>query len=176
LKRAAKEYCPGRWCLPGGKIGYGETVEQAVKRELFEETSLVCNAMRFIFHQDSLPLEAGGMHCINLYLECNVDGTIKLNEESSQFAWISQDELEKIGLRVINLERMFNVREGLRREDDKLPERLTDEPLPDGPHKGSTVPLDKLLDEGYQAFGWDKITGIPTVNTLKELGLLKLCT
>ena len=87
----------------------------------------------------------------------------------------SQEELDKVGLRIINLERMFNVREGLRREDDNLPKRLTDEPLPDGPHKGSTVPLKELLDEGYQAFGWDKATGIPTTETLQSLDLAELC-
>jgi aldehyde:ferredoxin oxidoreductase len=87
----------------------------------------------------------------------------------------SQEELDKVGLRIINLERMFNVREGLRREDDKLPERLTDEPLPDGPHKGSTVPLKELIDEGYKAFGWDKTTGIPTTETLQSLDLAELC-
>ena len=41
--------------MPGGKIDYGETVEQAARKELREETALECIAARFLFHQDSLP-------------------------------------------------------------------------------------------------------------------------
>jgi len=80
-------------------------------------------------------------------------------------------ELEKVGLRILNLERMFNVREGLRRKDDYLPKRLTEDPLPTGPRSGSVVPMDELLDEGYQALGWDKDTGIPLKGTLSALDL-----
>jgi 8-oxo-dGTP diphosphatase len=93
LKRGQTDYSPGMWSLPGGKVEYGETVKEAASKELSEETSLVCTSMRFLFYQDSLPLEPGGMHCINLYFECRVQGTIALNEESSQFAWIASDDL-----------------------------------------------------------------------------------
>ena len=88
LKRAQTSHSPDEWCLPGGKVDYGQTVDQAVKNELLEETSLICTSMRFLFYQDSLPPEPGSMHCINLYFECGVEGEIRLNEESSQFAWI----------------------------------------------------------------------------------------
>ena len=84
MKRASVDYFGGKWCLPGGKIDYGETVEQSVKRELCEEASLICTSMEFLFYQDSLPLESEGMHCLNLYLECAVQGSIELNEESSE--------------------------------------------------------------------------------------------
>jgi hypothetical protein len=35
------------------------------------------------------------MHCINLYFECRVSGTIKLNEESDEYAWIGREDIEK---------------------------------------------------------------------------------
>jgi aldehyde:ferredoxin oxidoreductase len=84
------------------------------------------------------------------------------------------DDLKKVGFRIITLERLFNLREGLCRKDDYLPRRLSEEPLPDGPSKGSVVPIDKLLDEGYHAMGWDQATGIPLRKTLEELGLAEL--
>ena len=74
--------------------------------------------------------------------------------------------------RVINLERAFIVREGIRRSDDTLPERFLKEPLPgEHPSKGSVVELDVMLDEYYEARGWDLATGIPTGETLSRLGL-----
>lgn len=93
LKRESSDYLGGKWCLPGGKIDYGETVEQAAIRELKEETSLTSTSMEFLFYQDSLPLEPGGMHCINLYFECLVKGEITLSKESVEYMWIGSEEV-----------------------------------------------------------------------------------
>jgi len=88
---------------------------------------------------------------------------------------IDDKELAVTGERISNLERMYNVREGLRREDDVLPPRLLQEPLPDGPSKGEILEkdFDLLVDEFYQVCGWDINTGIPSRKTLQRLGLDK---
>jgi 8-oxo-dGTP diphosphatase len=91
LRRANSAHASGSWCLPGGKIDYGDTVEESAVRELEEETSLTCDYLKFLFYQDSLPPEPGSMHCINLYFECEALGNIVLNSESSQFAWIGPE-------------------------------------------------------------------------------------
>ncbi|HOY74412.1 MAG TPA: aldehyde ferredoxin oxidoreductase family protein [Deltaproteobacteria bacterium] len=75
------------------------------------------------------------------------------------------------GERIFNLARAFNVREGLRRKDDTLPARLLEDPLPDGPAAGLTVNLEPLLDAYYDFRGWDRRTGIPTEEKLRELKL-----
>lgn len=80
-------------------------------------------------------------------------------------------EFRKIGERIFNLERAYNMREGLGRGDDILPERLRKEPLPDGPAKGHVNHPDLLLDNYYELRGWDKKTGKPSREKLKELGL-----
>jgi len=108
LRRANTAYGQGQWCLPGGKVDYNKTVEQAVIDELREETSLSCAEMHFLFYQDSLPPEEGGMHCLNLYFECRPSGQIELNPESSDSAWVSEQELDKYAL-------VFRNDEGLRR-------------------------------------------------------------
>jgi aldehyde:ferredoxin oxidoreductase len=70
-----------------------------------------------------------------------------------------------------NLKRCFNIREGLTRRDDRLPQ-LMFEPLPDGPNKGQHMKdLEGMLDEYYDALGWDRETGIPKPETLKKLDL-----
>jgi aldehyde:ferredoxin oxidoreductase len=85
---------------------------------------------------------------------------------------LTEPELRRIGERIVNLNRMFNVREGITRKDDTLPERLLREPAPEGPPKGHVVELEYMLDEYYRLRGWDTRTGIPTRSKLKELGLL----
>jgi len=98
LRRDNTSHASGEWCLPGGKVDYDETVEESIVKEIREETSLNCTATRFLFYQDSLPLKQGGMHCINLYFECEVEGMVRLNDESSDHEWISQGDFPRYSL------------------------------------------------------------------------------
>jgi aldehyde:ferredoxin oxidoreductase len=84
------------------------------------------------------------------------------------------EELETVGQRCCDVERAFNVRQGLRRADDTLPRRLLDEPMPEGPTAGETVELEPMLDEFYAACGWDVESGIPTPEALRGLGLHRI--
>lgn len=84
---------------------------------------------------------------------------------------LDSESLMKIGERIVNLERLYNVREGIGRKDDTLPKRFLKETLPAGLAKGRTVDLEPMLDEYYSERGWDVKTGIPTPEKLKELGL-----
>lgn len=75
----------------------------------------------------------------------------------------------RIGDRGYNMERLFNLREGINKEHDKLAKRFTDEPLIPG-DKRTVVRMDKLLPRYYKLRGWDK-DGIPKKRTLKKLKL-----
>ncbi|NMC33840.1 MAG: aldehyde ferredoxin oxidoreductase family protein [Veillonellaceae bacterium] len=82
-----------------------------------------------------------------------------------------------IGERIWNLEKMFNAREGFRRQDDRLPSRITSLRFTVGPKAGATFPADKqdsLLDKYYADRGWNQQTSLPTPEKLKLLGLDKL--
>lgn len=83
------------------------------------------------------------------------------------------DYLNKVGERIWNLDRAFNVRDGFDRAQDTLPQRIQSEPLhtSKAPGEGEVVrTLDKFLDEYYQLRGWTN-EGIPTRKKLEELGL-----
>lgn len=108
LKRTHTSHAEGSWCLPGGKIDYGQTAEETIIKELQEETSLICTSSKFLFYQDSLPIQEGRMHCINLYFECMVYGEIILNEESGEYAWIGENDIDKYDI-------AFRNDEGLKR-------------------------------------------------------------
>lgn len=84
---------------------------------------------------------------------------------------LSASDVRRVGERIVNIERMFNVREGIRRKDDSLPRRFREETLPEGPSKGSIFEQEPMIDEYYSERGWNIETGIPTFVKLKELGL-----
>ena len=80
----------------------------------------------------------------------------------------------EVAERIYALEKQFNVREGLGREVDTLPERFLAEPIPDGPRQGFVIPreqLDRMLDEYYEIRGWDRQTGIPAPAVTDKLGI-----
>jgi aldehyde:ferredoxin oxidoreductase len=85
----------------------------------------------------------------------------------------STGDLIRVGERVWNLERLYNLREGFTRADDTLPRRLLGEPVSEGPSKGWVSHLPEMLDEYYRFRGWDE-NGVPTEHKLEELGLQDL--
>lgn len=82
-----------------------------------------------------------------------------------------EQEWETLGERIVNLERLYNLREGLRPADDTLPPRYTEEPLPGGPAAGRVVPLEAMLADYYRTRGWDRASGAPLPETLRRLRL-----
>ena len=79
------------------------------------------------------------------------------------------EELLMVGDRIYNIERMFNKAAGMKPEDDRLPKRLQEVPIPDGPSKGMTSKIALTLPQYYEARGW--VDAFPTDETLKKLGL-----
>ncbi|MEE9506670.1 MAG: aldehyde ferredoxin oxidoreductase family protein [Thermoplasmata archaeon] len=68
-------------------------------------------------------------------------------------------KMEAVGKRVIDTERMFNIRQGLTRKDDTLPKRYFDDPMPMGPTKGHHIDrneFDAMLSRYYKLRGWDE--------------------
>jgi len=84
---------------------------------------------------------------------------------------MSGSEVRSVGERIVNIERAFNAREGVRRRHDTLPRRFREEALSEGPSKGVIFEQEPMLDEYYDARGWNKETGLPTRATLERLGL-----
>ncbi len=83
----------------------------------------------------------------------------------------STEDYLKIGERIWNAERLFNLKAGLKPlEEDTLPKRLLEEPVPSGPNKGRVVRLREMLPRYYKLRGWNEDGTLP-VEKLKELGL-----
>jgi aldehyde:ferredoxin oxidoreductase len=109
----------------------------------------------------------------------SVVGDYSLEREAALTAaltgWdVTADELALVGERIVNLEKLFNLRHGASREDDDLPDHFTEDRIPDhGPTRGMTVDIQQMVKDFYDAMGWDE-SGYPTPSKLKELDLESL--
>jgi len=88
----------------------------------------------------------------------------------------SEQELEEIGKRVIDLERLLNYQmKGITRKDDTLPARYFDEPMPSARARGSKIDregFNQMLDEYYALRGWSK-DGLLPQERVAELSSLR---
>lgn len=127
-------------------------------RELYDENCILHSLLVCDFHSKFIPLP---LHDYSNYFQAVTGETL------------SERDFLTIAGRIETLIRMFNLREGLTREDDTLPHRTLFEPLPDGPAKGQCVGvenLNRMLDQYYETRGWDS-SGVPTEETLKKYQL-----
>jgi len=125
------------------------------------------------FEEMAAVADATGV-CKNTYNNMEVlgwDETAEMLQAATGWPFTGE-EVRRAGERIVNLERLFNAREGIARKDDTLPERFVRQALPpDNPSAGAVVELEAMLDEYYRARGWNVETGLPTREKLRELGL-----
>ena len=86
------------------------------------------------------------------------------------FNYETVEDLRKVGERINNPTRAFNVREGFSSSADALPRRLLEEPMPTGPCQGDVARLTDMLPDYYGLCDWND-NGMPTTAKLHELGL-----
>ncbi|MBN1581127.1 MAG: aldehyde ferredoxin oxidoreductase C-terminal domain-containing protein, partial [Anaerolineae bacterium] len=161
---AAPEY---RWSPEEGREWFG--TEQAVDRlALGGKGRLVKRSMIV-----SAVLDALGICKVPIL---SVIGDFSLENEavlsSALTGWdLDAESLALAGERIVNLENLFNLRHGASRKDDDLPVRFVEERITDpGPTQGMTVDVERLVNDFYEAMGWDR-HGRPTPEKLKELGM-----
>ncbi len=83
----------------------------------------------------------------------------------------TREDLDKIGKRDFFIRQAFNLREGITRKDATISDRMIGvPPLEKGPLAGVTVPVDHLGDNFFGAMGCDLETGMPTLETYREIG------
>ncbi len=121
-------------------------------------------------------IDAAGL-CVFFSIRYLCDPTLEIRPEgildlvnAATGAEYALDELEKIGDRILNAERLFLMRAGFDRRQDSLPARFTETPMPDGPAKGVVCHLDEMLEHYYRIRGWSQ-DGLPTEEKLNDLGL-----
>ena len=135
----------------------GKAALMALQRKLISVTDMLLNCK---FHSSWL------MGAIGIELQA------RLLSAGEGRDW-SIEELFKAGERIHALERAYNIREGFTREDDTLPKRFFERPMPGFfpddilDHKK----FEQMKDEYYETMRWDVKTGLPTRETLVDLSL-----
>lgn len=121
------------------------------------------------FQDGSAVFDSAGL-CNLLIFGIWIDELIPMLEAAVGMSYNEQG-LFTVGERVWNIERLFNIKAGFTTKDDTLPQRMLNEPMPEGPAQGQVCRLNEMLSEYYKIRGWDP-QGVPTQEKLKSLSLL----
>jgi len=88
--------------MPGGHVEYGETVNEALKREMKEETNLDIGEIEFLGFKELLNLEQDfykDRHMISLNFKCKaLNNEVILTDEAQEYIWISMDKVLELDL------------------------------------------------------------------------------
>lgn len=102
LVQRAKEPNKGRWTIPGGAIELGETVRQAVEREVREECGIQVRAGDVVEVLDILYRDEAGalrFHYVLIDLACAyVGGELEHGDDVADVRWVHPDEFDALNV------------------------------------------------------------------------------
>jgi len=110
---------------------------------------------------------------VQCWFTCFNDTETQTEALNAATGWnMSLEEVRKVGRRIVNMMRLYNLKVGLTPDLEKPSSRYCSQSV-DGPNKDKPIAphWEKMLDKYYQLMGWDRKTGMPLPETLKELGL-----
>lgn len=90
----------GYWSIPGGKVAHGESLAEAVEREMLEETGLRVRVGPLVEIYERLPRRgAGGMdgHFVVLDYLCEATGgLLRAGDDAAEAGWFAVSELSEL--------------------------------------------------------------------------------
>lgn len=111
LKRKNGTFGSGLWDIPGGKLEFGESPRESLEREIYEETSLKVKVIRPLSISSGIN-ETRTKQYITIVFLCDYQGgTIKLNDEHSEYEWVNMDKLN-------DFEKIYYVNEAINELSD----------------------------------------------------------
>lgn len=116
LVQRGNEPFKGWWSLPGGAVEVGERVEDAVCREVLEETNLKVRVVRFGEMFERIMPDATGeieYHYVLLDYVCEIyEGSLRAGSDSADARWFSPEELKELPITSGTLEVVERCRTG----------------------------------------------------------------
>jgi ADP-ribose pyrophosphatase YjhB (NUDIX family) len=102
LVQRARSPLKGYWSLPGGLIEPGEKIEEALKREVLEETGLIIRPKKVFEIFERIIPDAEGRaeyhYILHDYLCTVVGGTLKAGDDAGRVAWVERKNLKDLQL------------------------------------------------------------------------------
>src|SRR5471032_3624821 len=99
LVRRARSPAKGFWSLPGGRVEFGESLHQALHREVDEETALKIEIIDLAGWREVLPGTGGGGHYLIMSFAARwIAREPVLNDEHDDFKWLAPDALGALKL------------------------------------------------------------------------------
>ena len=84
----------GHWGVPGGKVAWGEALEEALRREFREEVGLALSQVRFALVQEAIfsPEFYKPTHMLLFNYFARAEGEVRPNEEILEWAWVEPEK------------------------------------------------------------------------------------
>ena len=102
LIRRTKEPRKGQWSLPGGKVEFGETLEEAIRREILEETGLVVKLAGVAGIAETIRdarVGAANAHFVMIdFSAVVVSGEALAQSDAEDATWFSREEIDALPL------------------------------------------------------------------------------
>jgi ADP-ribose pyrophosphatase len=102
LVRRGQPPAQEQWAIPGGKVGLGETMQEAAEREILEETGIIIRARHPIYTFDLLEKASNGnirFHYVIVDLIADyVAGDIRAGDDAREARWVGPDDIQQLAV------------------------------------------------------------------------------
>jgi ADP-ribose pyrophosphatase len=103
----------GQWAIPGGRIKWGETLQEAAEREIFEETGIIIRANEPVYTFDTIVRDHNNAivyHYVIVDLAADfVGGTLSPGDDAVKAAWLSAHELKQLHVNTTTLKLLTQI-------------------------------------------------------------------
>jgi ADP-ribose pyrophosphatase YjhB (NUDIX family) len=102
LVERGKEPWKGKWSLPGGSLEFGETVREAARRELAEETGVEADLERLVDIDDAVMRDATGVAVTHFSIACFTGywrkGEARAQDDVTRVQWAEIEALDQLDM------------------------------------------------------------------------------